>query len=221
MIWLPETFRKERSLAWRLAMQRARAHAKAELLKARADLPTETKGNDRPARTTTFLAPSPSQLERSEAPPQPAFTTLNRVKSVLSLRSGEDNVKIHLRDVNVSSKWARRSCSRLTGFSSALRCNRPSPTAEGELHRHQFQWSALCIAVLHHLYGVEDLRSCALQLRCASGRTRTPLLWCRKLCTSIPPSLKYIHQLLTQCTSTDRLSPWRSLLGLRLQWAQG
>ncbi|ORY88318.1 major facilitator superfamily domain-containing protein [Leucosporidium creatinivorum] len=100
MIWLPETFRKERSLAWRLAMQRARAHAKAELLKARGDLPTEAKGNDRPARTTTFLAPTPSQLERSDAPPQPAFSTLNRVKSALSLRSGEDNVKIHLRDVN-------------------------------------------------------------------------------------------------------------------------
>jgi hypothetical protein len=109
MIWLPETFRKERSLAWRLAMQRARAHAKAELLKARGDLPTETKANDRPARTTTFLAPSPSKLERSDAPPQPAFSTLNRVKSALSLRSGEDNVKIHLRDVNVSTWLARRS----------------------------------------------------------------------------------------------------------------
>jgi len=108
MIWLPETFRKERSLAWRLAMQRARAHAKAELLKARGDLPTETKANDRPARTTTFLAPSPSQFERNDAPPQPAFSTLNRVKSALSLRSGEDNVKIHLRDVNVSTWFARR-----------------------------------------------------------------------------------------------------------------
>lgn len=137
MIWLPETFRKERSLAWRLAMQRARAHAKAELLKARGDLPTETKGNDRSARTTTFLAPSPSQLERSDAPPQPTFSTLNRVKSALSLRSGEDNVKIHLRDVNVSSQPARRSCSPLTKTSlAALRCNQPSPSAEGKLYRH-------------------------------------------------------------------------------------
>lgn len=99
MLWLPETFRKERSLAWRLAMQRARAHAKADLLKARGDLPVEDKKQDpRPAPSTTFLSPTPSQLERTDG--SATFSALNRVKSALSLRSGEDNVKIHLRDIN-------------------------------------------------------------------------------------------------------------------------
>ena len=81
-------------------MTRARAHAKADLLKARGNLPIEPKARATP--TTTFAHPSPSQLERNEGPAQPGFTTLSRVKSALSLRSGEDNVKIHLRDVNVS-----------------------------------------------------------------------------------------------------------------------
>ncbi|KAM0748205.1 MFS general substrate transporter [Meredithblackwellia eburnea MCA 4105] len=107
MIWLPETFRKERSLAWRLAMKRARQHAREEREKARSKLPGGgDEGADgiqeRQQVKTAFSAPSPSQLERGTPvpPAQPQFTTINRVLTGLSLRSGEDNVKIHFRDVN-------------------------------------------------------------------------------------------------------------------------
>lgn len=110
MIWLPETFRKERSLAWRLAMERARAHAKADLIKARAGLPVEGEEEERKTtktsdgRKTAFLSPTPSRLQRNDhAPtttPTPTFSPLQKVVTALSLRSGEDNVKIHLRDIN-------------------------------------------------------------------------------------------------------------------------
>jgi MFS family permease len=96
MIWLPETFRKERSMAWRLAMERAQKHAKEDLFKARKDLPVESV--ERKQAKTAFAAPLPSQLERTV----PAFPLMNRIVTGLSLRSGEDNVKIHFRDVNVS-----------------------------------------------------------------------------------------------------------------------
>ncbi|KAK4052789.1 hypothetical protein OIV83_002076 [Microbotryomycetes sp. JL201] len=80
-IWLPETFRKERSAAWRAAMKRARANAHAKRSKARAALPAGTNVDD--------------------GQRQPAFSPLKKVKSVISLRSsGDDDLKIHLRDVN-------------------------------------------------------------------------------------------------------------------------
>ncbi|SCZ96761.1 BZ3500_MvSof-1268-A1-R1_Chr4-1g06694 [Microbotryum saponariae] len=96
MIWLPETFRRERSLAWRLAMKRARAHAKANRLKAEAALPkNDTLPLTRGPPQTSF-APGP---QRSNGP-----TALTRVMTALSGRSGDDNVKIHLRDINVSQR---------------------------------------------------------------------------------------------------------------------
>lgn len=106
-IWLPETFRKERSLAWRKAMARARAHARADRRKARGKLPGGAEGRDerqektaRPPTQTAFSAalPTPSRADGAQS----GLSPLHRVKSALSLRSGEDNVKIHLRDVNVS-----------------------------------------------------------------------------------------------------------------------
>lgn len=109
MIWLPETFRKERSLAWRKAMQRARAHARADLLKAQRKLPgaaleKQTKESVAPSsRPQTSFAPAIQEPNR-DAPTagQLSFSALSRVKSAMSLRSGggDDNVKIHLRDVN-------------------------------------------------------------------------------------------------------------------------
>ncbi|KAK4702570.1 hypothetical protein P7C70_g3653, partial [Phenoliferia sp. Uapishka_3] len=104
MIWLPETFRKERSLAWRLAMERAQKHARDDLIKARKELPTGDVIAERQSKTA-FAAPTPSQLERN-APPPPAFPGITRMITGLSLRSGEDNVKIHFRDVNPNIKAA-------------------------------------------------------------------------------------------------------------------
>ncbi|SCV74455.1 BQ2448_8094 [Microbotryum intermedium] len=89
MLWL------ERSLAWRLAMKRARAHAKADRLKAEAALPK----ND-----TLPLTRGPPQTSFAPAPQRPngptALPALTRVMTALRGRSGDDNVKIHLRDVN-------------------------------------------------------------------------------------------------------------------------
>ncbi|SGZ23856.1 BQ5605_C023g09647 [Microbotryum silenes-dioicae] len=91
----PETFRRERSLAWRLAMKRARAHAKADRLKAEGALPkSDTLPLTRGPPQTSF-APGP---QRSNGPT--ATPTLARVMTALSGRSGDDNVKIHLRDIN-------------------------------------------------------------------------------------------------------------------------
>ncbi|KDE08134.1 hypothetical protein MVLG_01615 [Microbotryum lychnidis-dioicae p1A1 Lamole] len=95
MIWLPETFRRERSLAWRLAMKRARAHAKADRLKAEGALPkSDTLPLTRGPPQTSF-APGPQWSNGPTATP-----TLARVMTALSGRSGDDNVKIHLRDIN-------------------------------------------------------------------------------------------------------------------------
>jgi hypothetical protein len=92
MIWLPETFRKERSLAWRQAMQRARGHARADRLRARDDLPKAIP-TDRQPRTA---------YPERDTPASPVFPALFKVMTALSGRSGDDNVKIHFRDVNVS-----------------------------------------------------------------------------------------------------------------------
>ncbi|KAM0786891.1 hypothetical protein ACM66B_002315 [Microbotryomycetes sp. NB124-2] len=105
--WLPETFRKERSAAWRAAMKRARAHALAKRLKARAALP----------QGTTLDEPV-------DRPRQPGFSPLNTVKSVISLRSSkDDNLKIHLRDVNPLAATGQVLCRKenfITIFFSGL-----------------------------------------------------------------------------------------------------
>lgn len=105
MVWLPETFRKERSLAWRKAMRASKAHDLAILQKARKDLPDATPAEGRKSKTA-FTAPTPSQLERigpglGQPQASAGFSAMSRIVSGLSLRSGEDNVKIHFRDVNV------------------------------------------------------------------------------------------------------------------------
>ncbi|KAK4057455.1 hypothetical protein OIO90_001524 [Microbotryomycetes sp. JL221] len=88
-LWLPETFRKERSSAWRAAMKRAKAHAMTKQLKARSVLPQDAK-----------IASRTTQVNDDAR--QTGFSRLDKVKSVMSLRSngGDDNIKIHLRDVN-------------------------------------------------------------------------------------------------------------------------
>lgn len=95
MLWLPETFRKERSHAYRLAMQRARLHAREDLLKARNLLPD---AEETPRKVRTAFAET--QGEKSERP-RPPFPAMARMLTGLSMKSGEDKVKISLRDVNV------------------------------------------------------------------------------------------------------------------------
>lgn len=105
MIWLPETFRKERSFAYRAAIDRARAHAKEELLAANAELPNASHEHlptpkKKSAKTTAFAEDIiiPSQLERSLS----LGPIVSRIRTTLSLKSGgDDNLKIHFRDVNV------------------------------------------------------------------------------------------------------------------------
>lgn len=101
MLWLPETFRKERSHAYRLAMQRARLHAREDLLKARNLLPDAEKT---PRKAQTAFA----QVEKSEGP-RPAFPAMARILTGLSMRSGEDKVKISLWDVNVRARFSSSS----------------------------------------------------------------------------------------------------------------
>ncbi|KAI5478610.1 hypothetical protein MNV49_004752 [Pseudohyphozyma bogoriensis] len=103
MLWLPETFRKERSLAWRLAMERARAHAKEQLEKAKNALPQgEEQDLPRQGGQTKFALPPQTDDERQpmEAPATQGMTTLGRVLTAISQRSAEDKVKISLSDVN-------------------------------------------------------------------------------------------------------------------------
>ncbi|GAA5824803.1 hypothetical protein JCM11251_005352 [Rhodosporidiobolus azoricus] len=97
MIWLPDTFRKERSLAWRKAYERAKQKQKEELAKARAALPpppAADKGTAPPQATTfSSVLATVSRTERQGAP-------LKKVKTALSARSGDVKVRISFRDIN-------------------------------------------------------------------------------------------------------------------------
>ncbi|GAA5912558.1 hypothetical protein JCM5296_003479 [Sporobolomyces johnsonii] len=100
MMWMPNTFRKERSLAWRKAMERSRQHAREELAKARAALPRDDKAEKQlvvAEKATTFAQPQP---EEGAAQGGGGFSPLNKVRTALSAKSGEVKVKIHFRDVN-------------------------------------------------------------------------------------------------------------------------
>lgn len=121
MLWLPETFRKERSLAYIRAVKSARSHQKAALLLAHSSLPTPAPSTapsttaragagegEKGARATFALEVSPSKLERvgtlagaREREVEGGFSGMARVLSRLSGRSSEDKIKIRFRDVNV------------------------------------------------------------------------------------------------------------------------
>ncbi|BGP19499.1 hypothetical protein JCM10213_006319 [Rhodosporidiobolus nylandii] len=98
MVWLPDTFRKERSLAWRKAYDRAKALQKEELARARATLPKEMPGKTGapagPATTFSPVVATPSSQQPS------GFAPLNKVRTALSAKSGEVKVKIRFNDLN-------------------------------------------------------------------------------------------------------------------------
>ena len=82
-LFLPDTFRRERSLAWRKARDRARHHAAEKRLKARSALPPS--GNVAP--TAPVRAPT--------------FAPIDKVKTAMSLRTNRDfRVKIRFSDIN-------------------------------------------------------------------------------------------------------------------------
>ncbi|GAA5843409.1 hypothetical protein JCM3766R1_002943 [Sporobolomyces carnicolor] len=101
MIFMPNTFRKERSLAWRKAMERARQHDREERAKAKASLPKSldppdsSRGNNREPMTR-FAAEAGLEARRDDAPP---FPNLGKIHTG-TIRSGDIKVKIHLRDIN-------------------------------------------------------------------------------------------------------------------------
>ncbi|GAA5907501.1 hypothetical protein JCM6882_003878 [Rhodosporidiobolus microsporus] len=101
MFWLPDTFRKERSLAWRKAYERAKQKQKEELAKARAALPPPQlaeKGAP-PAQATTF-SPVLATASRPERQGESGFAPLKKVRTALSARSGDVKVRISFRDIN-------------------------------------------------------------------------------------------------------------------------
>lgn len=73
-LWLPDTFRHQRSLAWRKAYERAQQQAREKRAKARSVLP-------KPASTS-------------------AFSPLRKIGTALSAKSGDVKVKIRFRDIN-------------------------------------------------------------------------------------------------------------------------
>ncbi|BGP02946.1 Vacuolar DHA amino acid exporter [Rhodotorula toruloides ATCC 204091] len=73
-LWLPDTFRHQRSLAWRKAYERAQQQAREKRAKARSVLP-------KPASTS-------------------AFSPLKKIGTALSAKSGDVKVKIRFRDIN-------------------------------------------------------------------------------------------------------------------------
>lgn len=84
-------------------MESARAHAKAVKIE-QIDAPTPVDESPLPRSITpraTFLAPTPSQLERNPSSSTiPALPTLDKILSRLSLKGDDDAVKIKLADVN-------------------------------------------------------------------------------------------------------------------------
>ncbi|GAA5916702.1 hypothetical protein JCM8208_000753 [Rhodotorula glutinis] len=106
-LWLPDTFRKERSLAWRKARDRARQHAREKLEAARAALPRPDDGDEarqavgggragRDAKVELDVEPGREGREQSSS----GFSPLKKVRTALSGRSGDVKVKIRFRDVN-------------------------------------------------------------------------------------------------------------------------
>ncbi|GAA5962196.1 hypothetical protein JCM8115_006625 [Rhodotorula mucilaginosa] len=82
-LFLPDTFRRERSLAWGKARDRARHHAAEKRLRARSALPPS--GNVAP--TAPVRAPT--------------FAPIGKVKTAMSLRTNRDfRVKIRFSDIN-------------------------------------------------------------------------------------------------------------------------
>lgn len=79
LIFLPETFRRQRSLPYRQAVARATAERKAKRARAQHPLPSKT-----------------------DAPPErPGFTrTISRIVTGRSAKTGERPVRVKFRDVN-------------------------------------------------------------------------------------------------------------------------
>ncbi|GAA5995422.1 uncharacterized protein JCM10292_005162 [Rhodotorula paludigena] len=106
-LWLPDTFRKERSLAWRKAHDRARQHAREKLAQARAALPPGAPGpasggkaaKGEKAATFSPEVVAPARDQPAGAGPS-GFSPLNKVRTALSAKSGDVKVKIHFRDIN-------------------------------------------------------------------------------------------------------------------------
>jgi len=102
LMWLmPNTFRKERSYAWRKAMERSRQHTRENRAKAKATLPQFDEaeidgGKERDVRTRF------QEGERGSAVVGGTFETIKRIRSG-TIKSADVDVKLHLRDINVSS----------------------------------------------------------------------------------------------------------------------
>ncbi|TNY23883.1 vacuolar DHA amino acid exporter [Rhodotorula diobovata] len=99
-LWLPDTFRKERSLAWRKARDRARQHAREKLEAARVALPRADGQQARPvidddARNATLKTVESAVKEQGSV-----FSPLRKVRTALSGRSADVKVKIRFRDIN-------------------------------------------------------------------------------------------------------------------------
>lgn len=97
MLWLPDTFRKERSMAWRKAHERARQHQRENLAHARAALPSPSAEKSASGPQATSFSPvlaTPSRAQTS------GFAPLNKVKTALSAKSGDVKVRISFGDLN-------------------------------------------------------------------------------------------------------------------------
>ncbi|BGP42886.1 hypothetical protein JCM10449v2_006898 [Rhodotorula kratochvilovae] len=90
-LWLPDTFRKERSLAWRKARDRAHIHVRVDPEVART-------AGQRAAEEGAVTAAASEKLLREAR--LSGFSPLVEARTALSGRSGDVQVKISLRDLN-------------------------------------------------------------------------------------------------------------------------
>ena len=93
MIFLPETWRKERSIVWAKAVKRVEATTKST--------PKKQINYDELSPGATHVSPTPAQIEEGTDPAYnpPSFEAL---KAVLSRKAiPEKAVRVNLRDANV------------------------------------------------------------------------------------------------------------------------
>ena len=94
MLFIPETWRKERSIVWAKAVKRS-GKTNTELV------PKKKLAFNEFSPGATYVSPTPAQLEKGVDPSHnaPSFAAL---KSVLSRKSIEKRIRVRFQDANVS-----------------------------------------------------------------------------------------------------------------------
>ncbi|GAA5964081.1 hypothetical protein JCM3765_000895 [Sporobolomyces pararoseus] len=160
MCFIPNTFRKERSLAWRKAMERAKQEDLIQRAKARNALP---KSSTRPISPKIEGQPrfdmKENKKERERG--KPRFENLGKVKTgTNTIKSGDVKVKIHLRDINpfgATFSILRSPANALVLIYSALLfavTYTISYTAARSFSSEPYNYSAVIVGVVLLSFGV-------------------------------------------------------------------